>query len=197
LFLSLPACAKAEEQLASRIETVVAAPDYKQARWGILVVDSKTGEEIYARNPDQLFLPASTTKLYSCAAALAGLGPNYRFETPVYYRGTLSNGKLNGDLILVAQGDLTFGGRTDERGQVLFKNNDHTYANGNAAAELTPTDPLAGLQALARMIKGAGILEVNGEVLVDDRYFAKARGSGSGPDVLSVRVRSPCVGKSR
>ena len=40
---------------------------------GILVVDGQSGETIYAHNPDHLFFPASTTKLYSCSAALAAL----------------------------------------------------------------------------------------------------------------------------
>src|SRR5439155_20120559 len=89
------------------------------------------------------------------------------------------------DLILVAQGDLTFGGRTDAHGRVVFKDEDHTYANGNNTAQLTDTDPLAGLKDLARKIKAAGIQRVHGEVLIDDRLFAAARVTGNGPDVLT------------
>src|SRR5437879_5497676 len=74
----------AAEDLTSKIETVINSPDYKQAHWGLLVVDSQTGDIIYAHNPDHLFFPASTTKLYSCSTALTVLGPDYRFETSVY-----------------------------------------------------------------------------------------------------------------
>jgi D-alanyl-D-alanine carboxypeptidase/D-alanyl-D-alanine-endopeptidase (penicillin-binding protein 4) len=34
-------------------------------------------------------------------------------------------------------------------------------------------------------VKDAGITEVDGEVLIDDRLFARARSSGSGPDVVA------------
>jgi D-alanyl-D-alanine carboxypeptidase/D-alanyl-D-alanine-endopeptidase (penicillin-binding protein 4) len=185
-FLAAPA--RADKDLAARIEAVINGPDYQQARWGILVIDSESGETVYAHNPDQLFLPASTTKLYSCAAALAALGPDYRFETPVYRRGDIKEGLLLGDLILVTQGDLTMGGRTDASGRMAFKDHDHTYANGNINAELTDTDPLAGLRALAKQVAAAGIKQVGGDVLIDDRLFAKSRGTGSGPDFLSPVV---------
>jgi D-alanyl-D-alanine carboxypeptidase/D-alanyl-D-alanine-endopeptidase (penicillin-binding protein 4) len=180
--------ARADDNLASRIDSLITGPNYKQAHWGLLVVDSKSGEPIYAHNPDQIFFPASTTKLYSCSAALAALGADYRFETPVYRRGTLKDGRLDGDLILVAQGDLTMGGRTLPDGSMAFKDDDHTYANGNTKAQLTDTDPLAGLKALARQVAASGIRQVTGDVLIDDRLFAQARGSGSGPDLLTPIV---------
>src|SRR5262245_55293383 len=119
----------AGDKLASKIEAVINGPEYRHAHWGILVVDSQTGQTIYSCNPDHLFFPASTTKLYSCATALTALGPDYKFETPVYRRGQLKDGRLMGDLILIAHGDLTLGGRTDPAGHLAFKDHDHTYAN--------------------------------------------------------------------
>jgi D-alanyl-D-alanine carboxypeptidase/D-alanyl-D-alanine-endopeptidase (penicillin-binding protein 4) len=186
--LFVPASVVAADDLAAKINEVIDGPDYKHAHWGILVVDSQTGKTIYERNSDRLFFPASTTKLYSCAAALAALGSDYRFETPVYCRGEVKDGKLHGDLILVAQGDLTMGGRTDANGQMAFKNHDHTYAGGGTEAELTDTDPLAGLKQLTKQIAAAGIRQVTGDILIDDRLFEKAHGSGSGPDLLSPIV---------
>src|SRR3974377_1301797 len=125
LFLLTTAQANAADDLAGKIETVINAPEYKHARWGILVVDSESGRTIYSHNADQLFAPASVTKLYSCAAALVGLGMDYSFETPVYRRGNLSEGRLQGDLILVASGDLTLGGRTTGNGKMVFKDHVH------------------------------------------------------------------------
>lgn len=188
LLLCFGARADSPTDLATQIDAVIDAPTYKQARWGILVADSETGKTIYERNPDRMFLPASTTKLYSCAAALAALGPDYRFETPVYRRGTYKDGRLRGDLILVAQGDPTMGGRTGADGRLAFTNHDHTYAGFFSQAELTPTDPLAGLKSLARQVKESGIRQISGDVLIDDRLFDKARGSGSGPDLLTPIV---------
>src|SRR5262245_25064362 len=176
---------RAGDELTKKINAVLNAADYKQAHWGILVVDAKSGKTLFAHNAEKLFAPASTTKLFSCATALCTLGPDFQFRTPVYRRGVLSAGLLAGDLILVGAGDLTLGGRTTRDDKLAFKDSDHTYANGNNVAELTDTNPLAGLQALARQVKDAGVKQVLGDVLVDDRVFVKARGSGSGPDLVS------------
>jgi serine-type D-Ala-D-Ala carboxypeptidase/endopeptidase (penicillin-binding protein 4) len=180
---------KSANDLAARIDAVVANPEYTHSRWGILVVDAESGETVYARNPDTLCAPASVTKLYTCAAALAAFGPGHRFTTPVYRRGEVTDGVLAGDLIFVAQGDLTLGGRSDGKGGLAFKDHDHTYANWlPTGAEVTEGDPLAGLTALARQVRDAGIHRVDGDVLVDDRLFPVAKGSGSGPDVVSPVV---------
>ncbi|MBI3465672.1 MAG: D-alanyl-D-alanine carboxypeptidase, partial [Planctomycetes bacterium] len=171
----------AGDTLSSRLQAVINATDYKHAHWGLCVVDHMTGEVVYEHNADKLFAPASTTKLYSVATALDALGPDFRFETPIYRRGEIESGVLKGDLVLVASGDLTLGGRTDEQGRIAFKDNDHTYANGNNKGELTAPDPLAGLKDLARQVAAAGIERVRGDVLVDDRLFDKAASTGSGP----------------
>jgi len=176
----------AEPDLRKQLDDAIDGPDYKHASWGILVVDAKTGETVYSRNPDAMLAPASVTKLFSGAAALLTLGPDFKFETVVHARGLPLNGTLRGDLILVASGDLTLGGRTTKDGKVAFKDKDHTYANsGLMDAELTDTNPLAGLDNLAKQVKASGINTVDGDVLVDDRLFARTRGSGSGPDAVA------------
>ena len=76
----------AGEPLAKKIEAIIDGPNYGHASWGVLFVDAKSGEVVYARNPDKLFAPASVTKLYTCAAAMIALGADSRFETPVYQR---------------------------------------------------------------------------------------------------------------
>lgn len=187
LLVALPALA--EGPLAARIEEVLQRPEYRQARWGLLVVDARTGQTIYQRNADQSFVPGSTIKLFHAAAALAALGPDYRFTTPVYARGDMTGDRLRGDLVLVAQGDLTLGGRTDRQGRLAFTDDDHTYANAvGSHSQLTDTDPLAGLKSLAKQVAAAGIRQVEGDVLIDDRLFPRTRGSGSGPEWLSPIV---------
>jgi D-alanyl-D-alanine carboxypeptidase/D-alanyl-D-alanine-endopeptidase (penicillin-binding protein 4) len=175
------------DDLAKKLEAVMDGPDYVQAHWGVLVVDAKSGDVVYARNPDKLFTPASTTKLFSSAAALIALGPDYKFETPVYQRGKLSkDGLLDGDLILVASGDLTFGGRMTADGKTAFKDHDHVYANsGLMESEVTDTNPVGGFDDLAKQIAKAGVKEVTGEILIDDRLFQRVKGSGSGPDAVT------------
>ncbi|HEV3237810.1 MAG TPA: D-alanyl-D-alanine carboxypeptidase/D-alanyl-D-alanine-endopeptidase [Gemmataceae bacterium] len=184
-FLALPSSLMAADELRDEIDKLINHADYRQGRWGILIVDDQ-GKTVYERDADRLFLPASVTKLYSCAAALGILGKDYKFETPVYTRGTIKDGKLKGDLILVGKGDLTFGGRTQKDGTVTFKNHDHIYATGESSDyEITETDPLAGLKSLAKQIKDKGIKEIDGDVLIDDRLFTHASGTGSGPATLT------------
>jgi D-alanyl-D-alanine carboxypeptidase/D-alanyl-D-alanine-endopeptidase (penicillin-binding protein 4) len=186
LLQALPPCLAddATRRLSQRIGEIIHGPHYQHARWGILVVDAKTGQEIYSHNADMLCVPASVTKLFSVAAALFLLGVDFVFETPVYLRGRLTDGTLQGDLILVASGDLTMGGRTDAQGKMAFKDTDHIYAGGGGA-ELTDTDPLAGLKDLARQVKARGVRAVRGDVHIDDRLFDKSPSTGSGPTLVS------------
>ena len=175
--------------MSQRVEAVLTAPGFQRGHWGVLVIDRKSGQVIYERNADQLFAPASVTKLFSAAAALIELGPGYRFQTPVVRRGEVdASGKLQGDLILVAQGDLCMGGRTGPEGVLLFKDEDHTYSSGNLRSEIVGTSPLAGLDHLAREVEAAGIREISGDVIVDDRLFTPATATGSGPSRVSPIV---------
>lgn len=181
--------AVAADRLTDRVEAVVRAAPYTDGHWGLLVVDGKTGEVVYQKNADQLFCPASVTKLFSISAALADLGADYRFKTTVVREGEIKDGgSLIGDLILVAGGDLALGGRTAKDGTLLFEDNDHTYANGSNKGTLVPTDPRAGLEHLAKAVKEAGITSISGDVIVDDRLFDPAQSTGSGPTRVSPIV---------
>lgn len=171
--------------LATKLAEVTSLPQYKHALWGLLIADRQSGEVVFEQNADKLFAPASCTKLYSVACALDCFGADYRFQTPIVRRGEISDAELHGDLILIASGDLSFGGRSSDKGEIGFTNSDHTYADGGSDTELTSPDPLAGLNDLAHQIAESGIKLVRGDVLVDDRLFDKAEGSGSGPGRLT------------
>lgn len=58
---------------------------------------------------DTLLPPASTLKLFTATAAELKLGPDYRFQTRLWQRGTLQGGRWQGDLLLEFSGapDLT------------------------------------------------------------------------------------------
>ncbi len=187
--LELAVMARAAEPLESRVDAVCKTPGYANGQWGLLVVDAKTGQVVFEKNADQLFCPASVTKLFSTAAAMTDLGPDYRFTTPVVRHGEVdSHGTLKGDLVLVASGDLCLGGRTGPDGSLLFEDNDHSYAGGNLKATLVKGDPRAGLDHLAREIKERGIRAISGDVVIDDRLFAPAQSTGSGPSHVSSIV---------
>lgn len=173
-------------KLSEAVKSVIDLPKYKAAHWGLYVVDAKTGDVILDHQSEKLFAPASCTKLFSVAAAFEQLGADYRFHTKLFHTGKLDEATktLHGNLILLASGDLTLGGRTLPDGTIDFKNNDHTYANGGTKSQLTDVDPLAGLNQIARLI-GEKVKTIDGEVLVDDRLFERAESSGSGPGRLT------------
>jgi len=164
----------AEKGLPEGILNIMNAPLYKGSSWGILVKDLESGEIIYQLNMEKLFVPASTTKLFTLSAGLDTFGPDYCFQTPIYRSGEVdSQGTLCGDLILVASGDLTMGGRTIAGEKIAYTNMDHTDAgmDGIFEAILTETDPLAGLNELAEQVTASGIKYVKGDVIIDTRLF--------------------------
>lgn len=166
----VPAAAPAAD-LPTDALAVMNGPRYAISRWYVHVADRATGEVLFDRNGGDLVLPASTTKLWTTAAALDTFGPDFRFETPVYRRGTVTGGELAGDLVLVASGDPTMGGRDTPQGTIAFTPLDHAEANALPGATLTPQDPLAGLDDLARQVAASGVRRVTGDVVVDARLF--------------------------
>ncbi len=77
------------------------------ARAGLCVVSLDTGATIYARDADALLNPASNVKLFTVAAALARLGPEYRFETEAWLDATGLDGGAPRALYLRGKGDPT------------------------------------------------------------------------------------------
>src|SRR5437016_7056123 len=146
--------------LAPRINTVLSDADLARGFWGIEVVSLNTGQVLYSQNADKLFIPASNTKLFTTAAALALIGPNYKFHTTIETTGTLDqHGRLSGDLILVGRGDPNLSGR------VL------PYAMRTERTDL----PIKVLEDLADTLVQKGLKFVDGNVIADDSYFAFER----------------------
>jgi D-alanyl-D-alanine carboxypeptidase/D-alanyl-D-alanine-endopeptidase (penicillin-binding protein 4) len=80
----------------------------KDAVMGVVVKDATTDRIIYQHNADHLFIPASSLKVYTGAAALIMLGPTYRFDTSLMTDAkTIRGGTLMGNLYVVFSGDPT------------------------------------------------------------------------------------------
>ncbi|MDA0924125.1 MAG: D-alanyl-D-alanine carboxypeptidase/D-alanyl-D-alanine-endopeptidase [Proteobacteria bacterium] len=77
-------------------------------RVGFVVADATTGTVLEGMNPLFPLPPASVAKAVTCSYALERLGPDYRFETRIVADGTISDGRLEGDLWLVGSGDPAF-----------------------------------------------------------------------------------------
>lgn len=80
-------------------------PYTKKLNTGIEVVSLKDGKDLYQRNEDKQFMPASTVKLITAMVALKELGPNYKFKTEFYTKGEIKDGVIDGDLYVKGYGN--------------------------------------------------------------------------------------------
>jgi D-alanyl-D-alanine carboxypeptidase/D-alanyl-D-alanine-endopeptidase (penicillin-binding protein 4) len=96
------------QSLHTEIDALLNVEWLRYGYCGVVVRDLQTGETLYRRDSERMLIPASNMKLLVTAAALHRLGPEYRFRTRVWMRGTLlPDGTLQGDLILQGLGDAT------------------------------------------------------------------------------------------
>ena len=155
-FAGLAGAARAQsspEALRAAIDAVIDDPDFDDAFWGALVIDLATGDTLYARGARKNFIPASNQKLFSTAAALDGLGPDFRYTTTLYLDGTVRDSVLEGNLIVRGSGDPTIGDRS------FSENYPHD------------ADPTALFRAWADSVKARGITYVTEHVIGDDDVF--------------------------
>ena len=154
------------------VSAVMHKAGYEHSRWGLAVRDVRTGRVLIDQNSGEFFPPGSTTKLFTGLPTWDALDPDHRFTTPVYATTPVTHGIVSGSLVLVAQGDLVFGGRAKAADVVDFTSFDHMEANAfPGRAILTPENPLAGIDTLADQIKANGVTRVGGDIVVDDRLW--------------------------
>jgi D-alanyl-D-alanine carboxypeptidase/D-alanyl-D-alanine-endopeptidase (penicillin-binding protein 4) len=177
LLLAVQLHAASHDPVAKRINAILSAPDLAAGFCGIDVVSLDSGKVIYAQNADKLFTPASNTKLFTTAAALALIGPNYTSRTTVETSGVLDkHGRLTGDLVLVGRGDPNLSGR-ELPYNLRTARNDH---------------PIEVLEQLADALVQKGVKYVDGDVVADDSYFAFERyGEGWSQDDLVLADGAP------
>ncbi|HSB35312.1 MAG TPA: D-alanyl-D-alanine carboxypeptidase, partial [Thermoanaerobaculia bacterium] len=119
---------------------------------GIWVARVGETTPVVAVNADRPLVLASTTKLFTSAAALDRLGPEYRFRTRLYRDAPIAaDGTLEGPLIVVGGGDPALSGR------------------------LYDDDPLAVFRPWAESLSRQGIRSVRDGLLLDTSFFDDAR----------------------
>lgn len=143
-------------ELQARIADVLKQPDLSAAMVGIKVASLDTNRVVFQENANKLLRPASNMKLYTVAAALSRLSPEYRFTTSVYARNSPdASGRLQGDLIVYGRGDPSIAAR--------FNNGDYVKA----------------IDELAARIAASGLKRVEGDLVGDETYFTGPQyGSG-------------------
>ena len=76
-------------ELQARISQILQKTELAPAMVGIKVASLDTGRVLFEENANKLLRPASNMKLYTVAAALDRLSPDYRFVTSVYAAASL------------------------------------------------------------------------------------------------------------
>jgi len=137
-----------------KIDKILFASDARRGSWGIQVVELKSGKLLYQRDADHLFIPASNMKMFTTAAALEKLGPDYIFHTTVESDAAPDPQGRVEDLYLVGRGDPNLGARTFP----------YTYHGPRQPADKS-------LEELADQVKARGVREVVGKLVADDSYF--------------------------
>jgi len=142
--------------LQSRIDQIARQPELEAGFFAIKIVSLDTGQVVYQQNANKFVRPASNMKLYTVAAALDRLTPDYHFITSVYAQEkTDKSGTVKGDLIVYGRGDPSIAAR--------FNNEDY----------------FKGINVLADRIVTAGVKRIKGDLIGDESYFNGAPlGSG-------------------
>ncbi len=143
------------QELRNQLDDIFNDTNFLNAFWGVLIKSLKTGEIIYKRNADKLFIPASNMKLFTTSAALLLLGDKYRYKTKIFADGEIKNGVLDGDLVISGSGDPTISNR------------------------FTEGDINAVLWKWIDSLKSKNILRISGDVIGDDDIFDE-KGYGYG-----------------
>ena len=123
-------------------------PQLKYATSSLTVLHAGTGEVLFSKNGSAGLASASTLKTVTAATAYHLLGPGFTWQTDIGYTGDVSSGVLNGDIVVTGGGDPTLGS--------------WRYAR-------TKTEDI--FSTWIEAIRGAGIKQINGRILADDRLF--------------------------
>ena len=132
------------------VDSLVDAPEFRNANWGILIVDAARGETLYTRNADKLFMPASNQKLLTGSTAITQLGPDFHWSTTYLARGPIRGGVLEGDLVVRGSGDPSVSA--------------HAYHG----------DALAPLRAVGDSLRARGITRIRGQLVAAPSPFTDA-----------------------
>ena len=136
------------EELRARIQDVLRQPQLAPAQVAVKIASLETGRTLYEENAGKLLMPASNMKIYTVAAALHRLSPDFSFITSVYAPSRPdAQGTVRGDLVVYGRGDPTFATR--------FNNGDYYKA----------------IDDLATRITTAGVRRIEGDIIGDESYF--------------------------
>jgi D-alanyl-D-alanine carboxypeptidase/D-alanyl-D-alanine-endopeptidase (penicillin-binding protein 4) len=138
--------ASPHEQLRRDLQAIFSDRSIDHGWWSVNVQSLQHGETLYRLNPTRMLTPASAQKLITTAVAAERLGWDFRFTTRIYATGPIdASGAVNGDLIVVSDGDPTINPRHPERWGLFDE--------------------------WGKQLAAKGIRQVNGHLIGDDNAF--------------------------
>jgi serine-type D-Ala-D-Ala carboxypeptidase/endopeptidase (penicillin-binding protein 4) len=141
-------------QLRRDLQQIFEAPSLDHANWGVKIESLRTGQTLYSYNPFKFLLPASNQKVLAAAVAAERLGWDHRFTTRLFGTGAIdASGTLQGDLVVVGDGDPSINPRHDARARVFDE--------------------------WAATLQSRGLRAIGGRIVGDDKAFAEP-GLGQG-----------------
>ncbi len=145
---AVPVNRSALEQLQSDLRSIFSSASIDHAFWAVSVESLKQPGSLFRLNADRMQTPASTQKVITSAVAAERLGWDYRYTTRLYATGPLlSGGDLDGDIVIVSNGDPTINPRHPDR--------------------------VGAFDAWAKQLYEKGIRRVGGQLSGDDNAFAE------------------------
>ena len=179
------------------------------ATLGVSVVEADNGKTLFEQDAKKEFAPASNFKLLDAATALAYLGPQFRYRTQLFARGTIADGVLSGDLILRGGGDpilsradldgavraVGAAGITRVAGTVLVDDtvfDEQRYASGWAWDDF-PYYYQPPIQALS-LDEGLANVTVTAGRMASDPVAATIEANNGTMTIVSTAVTTPSAG---
>jgi D-alanyl-D-alanine carboxypeptidase/D-alanyl-D-alanine-endopeptidase (penicillin-binding protein 4) len=92
----------------TRLDSLMTDPLLERTQLGLMVYDLSADSALYCYGAKQTLRPASTMKLLTSVTALDLLGSGYAYRTYLYYKGSIAQGVLTGDVWLVGGMDPLF-----------------------------------------------------------------------------------------
>jgi len=135
------------QALQNSFDKIIAAGRFAKAQWGVKVVSLDRAETLYDHDSERLLMPASNNKLLTGAIALVRLGPDFRYQTRIMAEGSITDGILRGNLMIVGSGDPSMAPR---------------FYSG---------DPFGTFREWAAILKDKGIRGIEGDIAGNGSAF--------------------------
>lgn len=136
------------ELFRASVDSMVNDAQFRNAHWGILIVDPERGDTVYAHNADKLFMPASNQKIVTGSVGLTQLGPDFQWRTVVELRGEKKGDTFAGNVVVHGRGDPSW--------------SDFMHG-GDAQSAFAP---------IAEALKTRGITRIVGNVVAEGNAFS-------------------------